>query len=509
MSTPVQIEKNIYQGELNPETGSLGGLLKEFGADIIIGHPTYECAENIKSQLKIGIEGAVDVFEGKKVAFVVTDSTYSEKSGAKGDIEAALETGKNTIASLPDDKKDNVLVFAGPYEGYGGDATPGKGSALKMVFEEFMKTDAQTLILLDGDLRNDMKEWQGVYKRVISSHEKEFPGKNYFITARYARHFVDASLTRKVVGPLTTLIGKYVPGGISGDIVLSRGAVELETITEWNDARRRYGTDISTTFDNIAHDTVIYEVYLGAKLHDVTNDAKLSVMPGEVIGAALERILYYEKKDGRVSKLMGEDKPLDTVVPWGPDKTGISFIDPGETDVFNIDAKRASLLDKFNDFLPFMEKVLRPETLQIVKDNYAKLSEAAKAGQDDPLFMNISEKDWINILYEAVGYIIATEDLDNAKRALNYLYTAAFLEFCKLKLYELGLKTVEQIKGAQSTLGVDAAKAEPFYNEQVDDVVKNMAMDFYNGRAAILDRIKELKGSRLATEAQRSYQSNS
>ena len=49
-------------------------------------------------------------------------------------------------------------------------------------------------------------------------------------------------------------------------------------------------------------------------------------------------------------------------------------------------------------------------------------------------------------------------------------------------------------KGAQSTLGVPAAEAEKFYTDRVDEVVKAMAMDFYNGRAAILDRIKELKG---------------
>ena len=71
-------------------------------------------------------------------------------------------------------------------------------------------------------------------------------------------------------------MGRYVPGGISGDIVLSQGAVAHERKAVWTEERRKYGTDISTTFDNIADDqTVIYEVYLGAKLHDITDEGKL------------------------------------------------------------------------------------------------------------------------------------------------------------------------------------------------------------------------------------------
>jgi hypothetical protein len=217
-------------------------------------------------------------------------------------------------------------------------------------------------------------------------------------------------------------------------------------------------------------------------------------MPGEVIGAALERILHYEKADGRVTGLIKSGKPLGNVIAWGPKETGIGFINPGDTDVFNIHAKRSSLLDKFDAFVPFMEKVLRPDTVSMVRDNYKKLSDAAKAGKDDPLFMNISKDDWIKILYEAVGYVLATEDLENAKKALNYLYTAAFLEFCKLKLYELGLKTVKEIEAVQSKLGVGDDIAEDFYPNKVDLVVKQLAMDFYDGRAAIIDRIKEVKG---------------
>jgi hypothetical protein len=488
-----RFDHNVFEGGLDLEKGSIGKLIKMFGADIIIGHPTFQNEDNIPLQLKKGILGAAEVFSGRKVAFVVTDGSFTAQSKDKKTAQAALKAGSETLKGLPVEKRRNIFVFAGPYEGYDNDRTPGKGSALKMVFEEMAFTDAKTLILLDGDLKNDMAEWQAVYKKVIEKHEKAHPGRDCFITARYARHFVDASLTRNVVGPLTTLMGQYVPGGISGDIVLSRGAVELERKSPWGDARRRYGTDISTTFDNIANGTVIYEVYLGAKLHDVTDDAKLAVMPGEVIGAALERLLDYEKRDGRVSALLKSSEPVKTVIALGPADTGISFINPGFTDVFNLKAKRSTLVDKYPQFEASMKKVLREKTMVLVHEKYGRLVDAVKTGKDSPLFMDISKNDWINILYEAVGYTLASGDLENAKKALNYLYTAAFLEFCKLKLNELGHKTASAIEAVQGKLGYDGADAETFYTEKVDQVVRDMAIEFYNGRKAILARMAEVK----------------
>ena len=155
------------------------------------------------------------------------------------------------------------------------------------------------------------------------------PDRPFFVTARYARHFVDASLTRIVVGPLTTLMGRYVPGGISGDIVLSADAVAHEREAEWTVSRRKYGTDISTTFDNIADPrTVIYEVYLGAKLHDITDEGKLSVMPGEVIGAALERLLHWESTDGRVTARLRSTAMTTSAPSARQSDTGSGFTTP-------------------------------------------------------------------------------------------------------------------------------------------------------------------------------------
>jgi hypothetical protein len=455
--------------------------LAEFDPEIIIGHPTFHCEDNIGSLVYRDLESARKVFNDNRVAVIIADGTYNDKSNDTSNIEAAITGAKKALSGFTDQETKNVLVYAGPHEGYdSAHFSPGKGNAFKMIFEEMEATRAKAILLLDGDLRNDMTPWQRVYKKVIAHHEKHYPGEDFFVTARYARHIVDASLTRNVVGPLTTLMGSYVPGGISGDIMF--------------DARRNYGTDIATTFDNIADpNTRIYEVYLGAKLHDVTDDAKLSIMPGQVIGAALERILYYEDLDTRITHRIENDVPLEKIVVWNSDQTNIDFINPGTTNVFNIDAKRNALADKLDNFKGDIKKVLRPSSYEEIISNHKILTDSINSKTDEIVLMSISQERWIELLYEVTGYVMVTKDIESSKKALNYLYTAAFVEFCSEKLKDLGYTTLSAVRDIQENLGIGDSKAKAFYSEKVDKVVKALALRFYQGRSRIIDRMKELK----------------
>ena len=482
-------ENGLYQGGCPLKEGDLGNLLAEFEAEIVVGHPTFRNADNIGKELTRGIKAAADVYFGKKVAFIVSDGSYRMDSPDATTITAALEASKQTFQELEAKDRKNLLVIATPYDGYKEDRTPGKGSALKLLFDEVaLCSSMKKLILLDGDLRNDFKPWFQVFHRVQIEHQAKKSDKEFFITARYARHFVDASLTRFVVGPLTTLMGEYVPGGISGDIVLSAGAVQHERDAEWDEHRRRYGTDIATTFDNIADPKMeIYEMYLGAKLHDITDEAKLSVMPGEVIGAALGRILYYEKKEGRLTRLLKENILLKRPETWGPEKTGIEFIDPGFTNVFDVDVKRKTLVDKFSQFKAPMKTVLSPDTFARIEKSYTHLANISARDSDSFEFLNMTRDFWTDILYQSIAYMISKGDTETVKLCLNYLYTAAFLEFCREKIMSLGAKTFGEVRKMQKSLGVAPGKARDFYKNEVDAVVEKMALDFYDGRRKILE----------------------
>lgn len=480
-----EILPGLYRGALDPVARSLGDLLYQFSAEVVIGHPTFRNERTIGPLLKSGIAGAVSNFPERKVAFVVVDGTLMSDRPDDSTLEAALKAAEEALLQLSQAEGENVLVIATPYEGYGGERTPGKGSALKLIFDEmeFCPT-ARLLILADGDLRNDMAQWQAVYRRVEQEHRAQYPEREFFVTAKYARHFVDASLTRFIVGPLTTLLGTCVPGGISGDIALSAGAVAKERGT-WPEARRKYGTDIATTFDNLADPrTTLYEVYLGAKLHDITDEAKLSVMPAEVIGAALERILHYEE---RVRQVIEDQQPLRYPVMWGPDKTGIAFIDPGLTNVFNVDTKMRALSERWSAFEAPIEAVYGAEEKARLLAEVEELRRLQQAGEGRLRFLDIGTRRWASLLGRAVAYVLRTRDIETAQRALNYLYTAAFLEFCRERLKDLGLETISQVRAAQQRLGAPPEQAEAFYRERVDGAATALAEYFYASRRTLLE----------------------
>ncbi|MEQ8169367.1 MAG: hypothetical protein ABRQ38_10755 [Candidatus Eremiobacterota bacterium] len=481
-----RIRDNIYEGTLDMDYGLIGKKWKDFGTDIITGFPTFRTHGTIPRLIRDSIFGALENFPDKKTAIIVADGTYNHNNPDRTTLDAAVKSALEVSKELSPEERKKNLVIVTPYDGYQGDRTPGKGSALKVIFEEMAFCDASFLILQDGDLRNDMKQWQKVYKKLDDFHRKNHRGKEFFVTANYARHFVDASLTRFIVGPLTTLLGTYVPGGICGDIALSRGAAEHERKALWTERRRKYGTDICTTFDNIADkNTVIYEVYLGAKLHDITDEAKLNVMPGEVIGAALERIFYYEKNYGTVTAIIENDRELELPVIWGSEETGIDFIDPGFTDIFNVDTKIDTLIRRFPEFKDYIKKIIDCEYYKELEYHIEKLKIFTEEPKNELSFLNINREKWKDILYRSVAYLFLTEDIETTTKALNYLYTGAFLEFCREKFNELGYVTLQDIRTAQSNSGVEPDRARDFYRNRVDMVVSDMAKDFFKGRKMI------------------------
>ena len=56
------------------------------------------------------------------------------------------------------------------------------------------------------------------------------------------------------------------------------------------------------------------------------------------------------------------------------------------------------------------------------------------AGSGPLRFLDLGADAWIEALYRAVARTLKTGDIDRSKRCLNYLYTAAFLEFVRDKL---------------------------------------------------------------------------
>jgi hypothetical protein len=470
-----------------PVPNQIAKCLHDHAATLVIGHPTYKTADNIGSLIKRDIEGLRRHFPNDNAIVLVSDGTLNTRNQDFTVFHAV----KQVVSELEQDDwaSTHVRCIFTVYEGYAGNTLPGKGSALKLIFNEFYEAETpQYLFLFDGDIRNDISTWMRAYKKIIADFETGF-GRQHacFVTAKYARHFVDASLTRFVVSPLTTLAGMFVPGGISGDILLNRQAVAHEVQAEWSESRYKYGTDIATTFDNIYARTVIYEAYLGAKLHDITDEAKLSVMPGEVIGSALERLLTYENTDHFLSQILTSSKPLDFPIMFDSAQTGIDFIDPGYTDVFDIKHKMESLITHFPDFQTAIRKTVTEEDFARLVQAIQHLS-AVYQDETAPLrFMDMTTQWYTELVYQILARLLRTADLTTAKKAYQYLYTGAFLEFCKEKLQWLGCRTIGDVVQIQGQLGVPAEQAKAFYQREVDQKIKEFSVRFYAGRHRIMD----------------------
>ncbi len=476
----------VASGPVDP--GSVAALLREHGTQVVVGHPTYHNEETIGALVERDLCRAAEPGT-RHTTVIVCDGTWRADAPDTNVLEAAEGAARAAFAKLSD--TSNVQFIAVACDGYDGDRTPGKGSALKLIFAEAAAGDVETVVLADGDLRNDMGQWRDVYEKVHAYHRATYPGQPYFVTARYARHFVDASLTRFIVGPLTTLLGTYVPGGISGDIALSAEVLQLEVGADWTEARRKYGTDISTTLDNIAAGTKIYEVYLGAKLHDVTDEAKLSVMPGEVIGAALERLKFWEANGGLVSSAVQEDGALGMVEPWSSEQTGIGFIDPGETDVFDLDSRLNSMIVDYHDFEPVLDEVLSPAEVLGLGTRVALLRSAARDDESKIPDIGIPLERWCEYLHAGVAYALKHDDIEPAKAALSYLYAAACLDFVCQRFHDLGLRTFGAVRNAASHLSVPPDLAEDFYEHRVDGVAQELALSFFAGRGKLRALLEE------------------
>jgi hypothetical protein len=50
----IQVHEGLYQGACPLAEGDLGGLLAQFKTEIVVGHPTFQNADNIGKELANG-----------------------------------------------------------------------------------------------------------------------------------------------------------------------------------------------------------------------------------------------------------------------------------------------------------------------------------------------------------------------------------------------------------------------------------------------------------------------
>ncbi len=311
--------------ELSERVAELGSC------DIVIGIPSFNNATTVGYVVRMAIEGVRLHFPGYRAVVVNADGGSSD-----GTEVAVLAAGEAV----------NAPVASGKYKGI-----PGKGSALRAIFEAVGKLGPRAAVVVDADLRSIDEDWIGQLCSPIVNDTADF------VTPFYFRHKHDATITNAVAYPLTrALYGLDIRQPIGGDFGFSpRLASFWYSLPVWDGQVARFGVDIWMTTTAILQGSRIVQTNLGLKVHDPRDpSASLSNMFREVVGTAYELM----------GQSVGSWWTLDRVVavPLMGDRP---YVEP-EAVAVSLEAMDMSFLSGFSHWRDLWRRCLDEDVFQTV-----------------------------------------------------------------------------------------------------------------------------------------------
>ncbi|MFN3284379.1 MAG: glycosyltransferase [Pseudothermotoga sp.] len=204
---------------------------------------------------------------------------------------------------------------------------PGKGSAVRALFEIAHKTKAKVFIMLDSDLRSVEPWWVERLSRPILEEKTDY------VTPFYLRHKYDGTITNNICYPLTSaLYGLKIRQPIGGDFAVGKRLVEIylsKPERVWQTNVAKFGIDIwmTTTAINESGRLPI-QAALGAKVHDVKDPGKhLQNMFIQVVQTLFDLMIEYQSKWRSVTTIEGVeiygDRPSQPVEEIVVDLVGL------------------------------------------------------------------------------------------------------------------------------------------------------------------------------------------
>jgi hypothetical protein len=314
----------------------------------------------------------------------------------------------------PDTPEPEKIVFE-----YGG--PPGKGSALRAIFEIAGQLGVRACAVMDSDLRSVTPYWIDRLLSPVVHHQYEF------VTPLYARHKHDGTITNAVAYPLTAaLYGLRIRQPIGGDFCLSGDvAKDFAAAPDWEGDVFRFGIDVWMTTHALIHGRRVCQTFLGAKVHDPKEPgADLGPMFRQVVGT-LFRVAARHRDSWAAA---------DEAVT--PPTFGFRSDAIAEPVAVSLSVLRRAFEDGRGRWQALWQRVLSPEA-------------AAAAGRGE-----LAPREWITLVYDYLAALIAgTEDETDLLDSLIPLYFARTATF------------------VEETLDAPAAHAELLVEELVDIAV--------------------------------------
>ncbi len=240
-------------------------------ADIVVGIPSYFSQETISHVIETAAKGLEKYYPNKRCLIFVSDGGSTDDTREEAE---ATDISEYNIEKI-------VTIYRG---------IPGKGSALRAVFEAAHFLKAQAVATFDSDLKSITPEW---VKNIL---EPIFEGYDY-VTPYYKRYKFDGTITNNVAYPLTrTLYGLRIRQPIGGDFGMSYKLVkDFLDKDVWETDVARFGIDIWMTTTAIVDGFKICQARLGAKIHNEKDPSRdLSGMYREVVGTIFNLMEDYE-----------------------------------------------------------------------------------------------------------------------------------------------------------------------------------------------------------------------
>ncbi|MGD2245850.1 MAG: glycosyltransferase [Candidatus Aminicenantes bacterium] len=327
-------------------------------ADMVVGIPCFNNDATIEYVVDMVSEGIAKYYRDLRVVTIISDG---------GSTDDSRELAKEK-AVYPFIEKI-VTIYRG---------IPGKGSALRMIFESASFLDAEVCLVFDSDLRSITPEWTKTLAEPVLIHGHDF------VAPVYSRYKYDATITNNIAYNLTrALYGKRVRQPIGGDFGLSKKMTDFYFRCGkeiWLTDIARFGIDIWMTTKAILENKSICQAHLGTKVHDVKD-------PLENLGPMFRQVVFplfqLMEENWGIWKTIKTSEPIPTYgTPLEKEPPAFAVDLPGMIENFK---------EGFKNLSVFWEKIVNPQSFAVLKDLTRKRKKES--------FLMPTE-DWAKIIYD-------------------------------------------------------------------------------------------------------------
>jgi glucosylglycerate synthase len=302
-------------------------------ADIVVGIPCFNNDSTIAHVVKTVESGLHLHYPERRCVVMVADG---------GSVDDSREVAEG-IEKSPWLER-HVFIYRG---------VPGKGSAVRAIFEAANLLKAKACLLFDSDLRSIAPEW-------IKCMVDPIVNEGYdFIAPFYTRYKYDGTITNNIVYNLTrALYGYRIRQPIGGDFGFSLPLIHKYLPSDdWETDVGRFGIDIWLTTTAMVHKAKMAQANLGVKIHDVKD-------PAEALGPMFRQVVT------TLLVMMEQNHNVWTKVKGSK---AVPIVGPAlkiEPQAFEINVQK--LIDDFrigyNNWREIWEKIINPQSWQVITD---------------------------------------------------------------------------------------------------------------------------------------------